>query len=359
MAAGALSFVLIVKNKVIIQSIFLKNFRSYQEREFSFSPRVNLILGPNAAGKTNLLEAIYLLFSGESFRAGKIEEMIKDKTTVAHIQGKVRKDGTKEDLKVVLSRGEINGHLVPRRQFLIDETKRSKRNFIGHFLAVIFRPEDLDIVIGSPSLRRRFLDEVLMGVDNEYYRSLLSYQKGLRARNRVLESIREGKTTIQSLFFWDRLLIKNGELITQKREALIEFLNGNKATGSSLKINYLKNIISPQRLAEKQKAEIGAGMSLVGPHRDDFVILKNGWSLFSYGSRGEQRLGVFWLKMGQLSFWQEKTKEKPVLLLDDIFSELDESHQEAVFAVLQAGQVIIAATAKPSFLDSKTEVIKI
>jgi len=343
---------------MILKEISLRNFRNFRKREFIFSSGANLVVGPNMIGKTNLLEAIYLLSCGESLRAGRIEEMVEEKRVVSHIESLVERERGRLKLRIVLTRGMINGKMVPRRQFFLDGVKKTKANFVGNFLAVVFRPEDLDIIIDSPSVRRSFLNEVLVQSDREYYRSYLSYRKGLSSRNKVLESIREGRTSLKALFFWDRLLIENGELITRKREELISFLNDHQGLLGPIKIVYQKSIISLQRLEEKRNVEVAVGMTLVGPHRDDFSVFKNGHNLSIYGSRGEQRLAVLWLKMGQLKFLETVRQEKPVLLLDDIFSELDEGHRELVVEGIDGYQAIITSTDKLPFLANKVNIIR-
>ncbi len=331
---------------MVLKSISLKNFRNYQQRTFPFSPGVNLVVGPNTFGKTNLLESIYLLSVGDSFRAKRVEEMIAYNDKIAHIEGRTIVGGEDLKLAVVLTRGVIEGKSVPLRQFFLNNISKSKRNFVGSFLAVIFRPEDLKIIINSPATRRDFLDEVLSQADSEYYRASLSYRKGLRSRNKVLESIREGKTLAKALFFWDRLLVENGGLITKKREEFIEFLNHQDNAFGALKISYQKNLVSLQRLEEKRNIEIMAAMTLVGPHRDDFWISEGNRNLSIYGSRGEQRLAVLWLRLGQLRFLEDKRQEKPVLLLDDIFSELDKNHREIIVKEIGGYQVVVTSTDK-------------
>ncbi|KUK83955.1 MAG: DNA replication and repair protein recF, partial [Microgenomates bacterium 39_6] len=203
---------------MFLKELSLTDFRNYkEEKNFSFSDGINLILGPNASGKTNLLEAIVLLSAGKSFRASKIAQMINYQSPVAHVKALVSQDQDEKKMVSVLSRGEINGKKTPLRQFSVDGNKKSQSKFVGNLLTVLFSPQDLDIVTDSPSFRRRFLDDVLDQADQDYYRSKRSYLKGLRSRNKVLEQIRNGQTEVKALFFWDRLLIENGQKINQKR----------------------------------------------------------------------------------------------------------------------------------------------
>jgi len=204
-----------------------------------------------------------------------------------------------------------------------------------------------------------FLDEVLNQADREYYRAHLSYRKGLRSRNKVLENIREGRTSTKALFFWNRLLVENGELITKKREEFIDFLNNQENAFGKLEIFYQKNLISLKRLEEKRNIEIAAAMTLVGPHRDDFWVLGNDRNLSIYGSRGEQRLAVLWLRLGQLEFLRRARDEQPVLLLDDIFSELDSKNRRIIFEAMGNNQVIITSTSEFSLLAKRANIIRL
>jgi DNA replication and repair protein RecF len=240
----------------------------------------------------------------------------------------------------------ING--VPKR--LID--------FEGNFKIVLFGPWDLDLVTESPSLRRRFLDTVLSQIDREYRRSILSYEKGLRQRNRLLFRIREEGVSRSQLLFWNQLLIKNGDYITEKRNDLIDFINRSdfKINSSHLSLDYDKSVISGGRLEQYKDEEVAAATTLVGPHRDDFVFKSDKRDLSSYGSRGEQRMGVLWLKMAELNFFEEKTGERPTLLLDDIFSELDDKHREIVMSVTGQQQTIITTADKHQIKGFKKSV---
>ncbi len=307
--------------------ISLQNFRSYSKAEFDFGP-VTVVVGENGSGKSNLMEAIYLLATGKSFRADRDEEMIKYNNQYSIVNAQC---GDTE-LKVIITdrkKFEVNG--VPRRQL----------DFVGYFKAVLFSPQDMELVTGSPSGRRRYLDFVISQVDREYRRCLISYEKGLRQRNKLLDMLREGLADRNQLFFWDRLLIKNGDYITQAREAyLADLANG------TYQAEYDKSIISESRLKQYEQEEVAAATTLVGPHRDDFTVNFNSRDVSKFGSRGEQRMAVLWLKRGELNYLNSETR--PALLLDDIFSELDHHHREEVAKLVEqqvasGGQVIMTA----------------
>ncbi|KKS18773.1 MAG: replication and repair protein RecF protein [Candidatus Woesebacteria bacterium GW2011_GWA1_41_7] len=318
---------------------------------FEFTPGISVILGPNASGKTNVLESLHILSTGKSFKAKLEEEVIQYDADIGRVEGVVvGEEETSTTLEAVITRGKMNigaarPEIVPRKKLLVNGVPRRMIDFSGNFRTVLFGPWDLDLVTESPSIRRKFLDTVLGQVDREYRRSALSYEKGLRQRNRVLWDMREGNIGPDRLLFWNQLLIKNGNYITDKREEFINFINGLEfeINGLKLNISYDKSVISESRLEQYSEEEVGAATTLVGPHRDDFIFNKGERSLSSYGSRGEQRMGVLWLKVAELSYIEEKTGERPTLLLDDIFSELDEEHKKIVMEISLKQQTIITS----------------
>jgi len=351
----------------VIKRILLNDFRNFKKKGFMFSDGITVIVGPNASGKTNILEALFLLSTGKSFRARIEEEMISYSSEIARIKGTT--DTTA--LEAVLTRGLIDiGNSVPekvaRKKLTVNGVSRRLLDFAGNFKATLFGPWDLDLVTESPSLRRRFLDTVLFLVDREYRRVSLSYDKGLRQRNRLLYKMREDSSlslgqgvSRSQLLFWNQLLIKNGDYISQKRGELIAFINLTKGLNDQLfQIEYDKSAISETRLEQYAEEEVASATTLVGPHRDDFVFniascqagnMKNR-DLSSFGSRGEQRMAVLWLKLAELMFVEAKTGERPTLLLDDIFSELDYEHRKVVTRVSENQQTIIT-TADKHFLE--------
>lgn len=339
---------------MILSSLSLQNFRNHQKREFQFSAGKTLIVGPNTSGKTNILEAIYLLGTGKSSRVGVEREMISYGKEIARIKGEIKTKEGKEGLEIILTAGEVAGEKTAKKRYLMNGVGKRMIDFVGVLQCVFFGPEDLEIVISSPAVRRDYLDSVLEQVDREYRRVNLSYRKGLRQRNKLLEQIRDEGRPRSVLFFWNKLLVENGEVITRKREEFIEFINQQPQYFDKFEIKYDKNFISPQRLTEYAEAEIAAGMTLVGPHRDDFRIVIAERNLSIYGSRGEQRTAIFSLKLAELGFMAQKTKEqsafakasvgRPVLLLDDIFSELDHQHRKRLLEVIPKQQTIITTT---------------
>lgn len=357
---------------MFLSSLNLENYRSYKKKIFSFSKEITVVVGENTAGKTNLLEAIYLLATGKSFRAEKEAEAINWSADFAKIKALVLTENLPYEEKVTkeleiiivnqvrLGSGQKNdGRSLKSKKYLINKVAKRQLDFLGNLYAVMFSPTDLELISSSPSLRRRYLDLVLVQLDRAYRRSLHLYEKGLRQRNRLLERIRDEGISSGQLLFWNDLLVKNGGYLNNLRMEFINFLNHLPKKGSQFSIYYDQSEISEGRLKQYAQEEIFAATTLVGPHRDDFRIFLEKENQSShkidinlYASRGEQRMGVLWLKIGELEFLKEKTGKVPILLLDDIFSELDENHREEVLQIISRGQTILTTT-DLSRLDKK------
>lgn len=359
----------------MIKSIKLTDFRNFKSKSFEFSPNITTIVGHNASGKTNILESISLLSTGKSFKAKLEGEMIRYEQPLARVDGVLSGSPALGlpashhpiKLEAIITTGE-NGW--PKKRLLVNGVPKRGIDFSGNFKTVLFGPWDMDLVTESPSIRRKFLDNVLSQIDREYYRSILSYEKGLRQRNRLLFRIREEGVPRSQLLFWDQLLIKNGNYITEKREEFIDFANSTKAVDNPANANYLleydRSVISEGRLEQYKDEEVASATTLVGPHRDDLIFFdfkgkgSKRRELSAYGSRGEQRMGVFWLKLAELAFVELQSGEKPTLLLDDIFSELDEEHRGLVMDIARSQQTIIT-TADENFLKGfkKFDLVKL
>lgn len=364
---------------MLILKARLNDFRNFKTKLLEFSPATTVIVGPNASGKTNILESLYLLSTGKSFHARIEEEMVNYNADIARVKGRIKTDGVIVDLEAVLTHGfidigKVSSEKVARKKLLVNGISKRLIDFSGNFKIVLFGPWDMDLVTESPSLRRKFLDTVLSQVDKEYRRASLSYERGLRQRNRLLLRIREENLSRSQLLFWDKLLIRNGDYISQKREEFIAFANSTPGINDQIfDLEYDKSAISEGRLDLYAQEEIAAATTLVGPHRDDFIFkikdkkLRNsGRDLARFGSRGEQRMAILWLKLSELDFIENKSGEKPTLLLDDILSELDHEHREVVMDIIKGpektqkafGQVIIT-TADPHYVENIKKVEKI
>lgn len=321
----------------MIKALKLTDFRNHSKKTFEFSEGTTVIVGENASGKTNILEALFILSTGKSFKTSSDVETIQYGKSITTIEGSHFAEASRDDqslLKVMIT-NKTNGW--PGKRVLINDVPRRLIDFAGNFKTVLFGPWDMDLVTDGPSLRRKFLDTVLSQTDREYRRSLLSYEKGVRQRNRLLWRIREENIPRSQLLFWNQLLIKNGNYITDQREKFINYVNGL----GKVKLEYDRSEISEGRLEQYAREEVASATTLVGPHRDDFIFFDGERKLDSYGSRGEQRMAVLWLKMAELSYIEEITKERPTLLLDDIFSELDHIHRKVVLDTITNHQVIM------------------
>jgi DNA replication and repair protein RecF len=338
----------------VLKSISLQNFRSYKKAEFSFE-NSTLIIGPNTSGKSNLIEAIYLLSTGKSFRTDKDTQMLAFKEEVGRIKGVTEET----ELEIVLTNGKVGDNGSQYKKFLINGVARRRVDFAGHFSAVLFSPQDLEIIVASPSLRRNFLDEILEQADRNYRVALVAYVKALRQRNALLEQVREtGSRNEKQLEYWDNLVIENGNLITQKREEFINFLNLSAKEIFDFVVEYDKSVISKQRLLQYKMEEAAAGVTLVGPHRDDFSILmfnntrNTTHDVKFFGSRGQQRLAILQLKALELLYVEKTLGERPTLILDDIFSELDEEHIVMILEEIGKQQTIMTTTHR-EFIPAK------
>ncbi|MEK7534639.1 MAG: DNA replication and repair protein RecF [Patescibacteria group bacterium] len=307
---------------MILKSIHLQNFRNYRKQEFTFSANTTLIVGPNTAGKTNLIEAIFFLSTGKSFK-GADRDVISFGCDIARIRG--------NSLEIIFAWKEERF----MKRYLVNGVAKQRVNFVGNLPAVLFAPSDLELVTASPGIRRNYLDFVLEQSSSNYRRALLLYEKGLRSRNKLLENAKKLGRKIDAQFeYWDNTLIINGNTLTRTREKFLEFVNESIKDIFDFKAVYEPSIISKERLLQYKDAELASGVTLVGPHRDDFRIemkeKKSYYDMKTFGSRGQQRLAILQLKIIELSFLKEVLEETSLLLLDDILSELDEEHIDLV-----------------------------
>ena len=333
-----------------MRTLQLQNFRNYKKAVFNFDEKITIITGPNGSGKTNILEAVMLLSLGKSQRVSLERELINVNSDFARLVGHFDSD-TKLELAI---KQKENSKRV-QKIYKVNNVAKTAHQFIGNSKTVQFAPEDIRLVAGSPARRREYLDRVLTQVDRDYYKNLLSYNKVLKQRNKLLDQVRGQVlyTTHESqLSFWSEQLINLGQNIQKTREEFFEFAENNLkeisddlfADESYLVLKYSKSEISALLLESVRQKELLMGVSAIGPHRDDFKFIatnKHEFDLKAYGSRGQQRTGVLSIKILELKYIENKTKEKPILLLDDIFSELDTHYRKAVESVTKSQQTII------------------
>ncbi len=261
--------------------------------------------------------------------------------------GRVKGKAGDQELEVVVTVGEVAGVRTQFKRFFVNGVARRRVDFVGNLTSVLFSPSDLEIIAGSPSMRREFLDNVLEQTDRDYRLAFAGFTKAIRQRNALLELAKQaGRRPEREFAYWDSLVIRNGNVITQKREEFVKYLNESKKDILDFKIEYDKSVISIERLLEYRDAETASGVTLVGPHRDELLILLENGEVKSFGSRGQQRLAVLQLKILELLYIEAKLGERPLLLLDDIFSELDSAHIKLVMSIIGLQQTILTTTHK-------------
>lgn len=341
-----------------LKKVVLSNFRNHTLSQYDLSETTTLIYGPNAIGKTSIVEALYLLSVGDSFRSGKIDEMVKLGSEVSRVSCRLAEQIETDDdeiLEVLLNKGMVQGRRTQKRLYSLNGAKKRKKDFVGKFYSVVFRPEDMRLIEGSKTRRRRFMDEALSILDWEYARSVKLYEEALTKRNKLLWQIKEKLVPKTTLKYWNLTVLKHGTYIQKARQ---DFLYSFTSVPFplSFRVVYKPSIISEDRQEEYGFKEIAVGHSLIGPHKDDFLVFLDGqenttldkdekenFDIATYGSRGQQRMAVLWLKICQLAFIENKSQQKALLLLDDILSELDEEMKERVLGLLAGRQSIVTS----------------
>lgn len=330
-----------------IKSIKLTNFRNWDNKELTFSDRV-LIYGPNAQGKTNILESLYLVATTRSFR-GKEAQIIKKDEEFTRVLANIETDREIE-VDVVIKKTENSID----KEFKINEKKKNSIDFVGTFSAIIFSPEDINVITGPPEGKRRYLSFTLGQKDREYLFDLLNYKKTLRHRNELLKRADRG-TINEEIDIWDQNLSNYGEEIIAKRRALEEFIN-ERFSGYYEELSgenhELKFVYEPELWGENLKEsllnsrekDIHAKTTTVGPHRDSWSIFIDGMDATQFCSRGELRTVILALKMTERDFFLTKDPNPPVILLDDVFSELDASRRRYLLNAFTGSQLIITTT---------------
>ncbi len=341
---------------MILKSLILRNFRSFDSREFVLSPGLTVVAGHNSRGKTNLLEAVFFTLNGHGFREDREEELIRFDTDGTSVRGVFGING-KEDTYEIDIRYK-NGR--PAKTYFVNKTSK-RRDFYTKDLvkAVLFTPDQINIIKGSPSLRRDYFNRLLSVFDIDYKKKLTNYEMALRRRNKVLEKHTDVRALKEELKFWNEYLIKESQYLVEKRKEYIQYLNSNKKLDSKeFSIEYVKNEFTQDRLDAAFEKERIIRKTMIGPQKDDFQIsVSNGIlnkNVHHYASRSEERLAVFWLKLNEVKFF-EKTGIKPILLLDDIFSELDIDNKMIVLGLVENYQTVATTTEDMLLKEVKTE----
>src|SRR5690625_521234 len=333
-----------------LENIALRNFRNYEAQELSFSPSINVLIGENAQGKTNLIESIYFLAMSRSHRTARDRELIRWDSDFAKVNGKLKKKSHSVPMEIILSkRGKIAklNHL--------EQKKLS--NYIGQLNVILFAPEDLSLVKGSPSVRRKFIDMERGQMNKIYLYHLAQYQQILKQRNQFLKQAKYD--TKYDQIYLDVLteqLAADGAEVLFYRFRFIEKLNEwaqkvqtDISNGKeTLKIRYkttseITEELTVEEIFEQlkeiykksQKQEIEQGTTTTGPHRDDLIFYVNDKNVQTYGSQGQQRTTALSLKLAEIELMNEITGEYPILLLDDVLSELDDNRQTHLLNSIQ------------------------
>lgn len=329
---------------MLLKTVRLQNFRNHKKLSLDLG-NTTVLVGKNTIGKTNILEAIRLLSIGKSFRAENDRDCILFGETFCRIEGVIA-NYIDESLTLTVVLSDNNRYLS--KKFLVNNVPKRKQDFVSNIYTVLFTPSDIDIIVDSPHLRRNYIDSVLIQSDKTYHLSSLLYEKALKQRNRMLYFVKEGRKIArkEEFEYWDNLLIEHGSVIHQKRKEFVEFINKSEKSMFPFDLFYDESTVTSERLAKYFEVEQKTGVTLIGPQRDDFVffISKTDRKIKEFSSRGEQRLTVLQTKILEIIYLKEKTGESPVLLLDDIFSELDSENITKVIALLENQQSIITTT---------------
>jgi DNA replication and repair protein RecF len=351
-----------------ISSIKIKGFRNLKPLELNFDDNKSVFafVGPNGHGKTNLLEAIYLCALSKSFRTRESRDLIGFESDFC-------------DVKCHAGDCELNVIITnqPSQKVLkVNGVKKNAPDFVGILKAVFFSPDDLSEMAFAPRLRRRYMDVLLSQLDRGYLNNLIKYQETLHQRNALLKKIRDGKAKADELDFWDEKIAELGFSIIEKRSELIVWLTKSvrelyrdiSRAEDKLDIEYLSSCEGAENsgrfseyLAANRDRDIACGVTQSGPHRDDLRFLINGHDMMFFASRGEWRSLVLALKFAEIQLIEKKTGDKPVLLLDDVFSELDENRQGYLFGAIKNTQTFITTTHKEFLkgIDAAIDVFEV
>lgn len=360
---------------MFLKTLKLTNFRNFSKLNLDFGKTI-LLIGENAQGKSNFLEAIYFLATTKSPRAEKDVQLIKEGEGGCFVEGEVSEessvvsrqtsDSLKDEDSVLMTKLEIGMQIREEGQGLEKRVKvngipRRSVDYIGNLVAVHFAPEDINLVTGPPALRRWHLDLVLAQIDKLYKNSLTKYHEAITSRNRILKRIKEGLAKTDELTFWSQQILDYGIVVSEKRRHFFTSLNDLKSE-EQFRFDYLENVLTADRLQEYLGREIMASNTLIGPHRDDFTFYQGKKNMAHFGSRGEQRTAVLDLKLAELQFIKQFKNVLPILLLDDVFSELDTVHRQHVISAVSGQQTIISAVENeqiPKSFLKKVQVINV
>jgi len=348
-----------------IKRLQLTNFRNYPTAEIGLHPVLNVFVGDNAQGKTNLLEAMYILAVSKSYRTGRELELVRHSEAAAQVHGRVERSAD-VDLAVLIAR-------EGPKKLLVNGKATTANHFVGRLNVVLFTPDSLQLIKGSPSDRRRLLDIQICQTDAVYRSNLLKYQRVVRQRNQVLKTAAGNRAALKQLPVWDAQLVDLACRIMRRRQEVVQRLSDfaaaihSKLTGEkeNLRIFYRPffqgssssalsqseyRAVILEQLQKERFLELQRGHTLVGPHRDDLGFTINGQDARVYASQGQQRTAVLAYKLAEMELMRSETEEYPVVLLDDVMSELDHARRRFLVEILnKRAQTIITTTHLGSF----------
>ena len=349
---------------MIIESIELKNYRNYDKLHMDFSHGTNILYGDNAQGKTNILEAIYVCATTKSHRGSKDKEIIQFDRDESHIKLNVRKRDVPYRIDMHLKKNRAKGVAVNGVPI-----KKASELF-GIVNVVFFSPEDLNIIKSGPGERRRFMDLELCQLSKVYLFQLSNYNKILNQRNKLLKEITFRPEYLDTLDVWDRQLVQYGERVIREREKFVGRLNEiiggihQRLSGGreTLVIHYEKNVEPEEfeaRLTANRDRDLKLRTTQAGPHRDDLCFDIGGMDIRKFGSQGQQRTAALSLKLSEIELVKQEIKDTPVLLLDDVLSELDSSRQKYLLDGIHDIQTLITCTGLDEFVENRFEINKV
>lgn len=349
---------------MIIKSLELADFRNYDTLDIHFSEGVNILYGDNAQGKTNILEAIYLSATTKSHKGSKDKDIINFLKEEAHIRTYIEKDHITTRVDMHLRKSKTKG-------IAIDGQKIKKAaELLGLLNVVFFSPEDLSIIKNGPAERRRFVDMELCQLDNFYLYNLNNYNKIINQRNKLLKDLYFQPELKETLSIWDSQLVSFGSKIIERRKLFVKQLNeiiGDihfKLSGGKEKIEIIyEPDVEIESFEEKmilnKDKDCKTKQTNAGPHRDDFCFMVNQVDIRKFGSQGQQRTAALSLKLSEIELVKKITGDKPVLLLDDVLSELDSNRQNYLLNSIGEIQTIITCTGLDEFVSNQFEINKV
>ena len=349
---------------MIIKSVELSNFRNYEHLDITFDSKTNIIYGDNAQGKTNILESAYVSGTSKSHKGSPDKEMIRFGEKEGHIRTIVEKGGKDYQIDIHLRKNKSKG-------IAINKVPIKKASELFGFLNIIFfSPDDLNIIKDGPTERRRFIDSELCQLDKIYLYDLTNYKKTLEQRNKLMKDIYFNPSLRDTLSVWDEKLVEYGKKVIKRRREFIDEISGivtdihsNISGGrETLQISYepnVEDIFLADELIRAREKDLKYGQTSVGPHRDDIKFTIADTDIRQFGSQGQQRTCALSLKLSEIQIVEQTIGEKPVLLLDDVLSELDSNRQNFLLGSLYDTQTIITCTGLDEFVKNRFQINKI